>query len=307
MRTLCLLLLLVNVATFGWQFDQILYPAASDRPAPSLPAISPDVPVLRLLSELSAPLPKRDQPGKTLSPVNSRGVEAVAPPEEHPATPPPPAAEKIVEASPASNTAAIPTAPDASSPEAVAPAPAPAPAPEVVAPAPAPVPASEVPPPAPACYTLGPFADQEQRTQIRQSLASQLQRVHERDELPEPNRQWVYLGPYASSAAAEEQVTALKAKGVEDMFVVKQGANKNTISLGLFKEKTSVTERVKELKALGYEAHVEPRYETQPRYWLDVAVDAAQVSPSTLQEALPGSAQTKATDCGKIAEAGAAQ
>ena len=68
-----------------------------------------------------------------------------------------------------------------------------------------------------------------------------------------------------------------------------------------------MTERVREMKALGYEAHVEARYETPPRYWLDVAVDAAQVSPSALQEALPGSAQTKAVDCAKIAEAGTAQ
>jgi len=134
-----------------------------------------------------------------------------------------------------------------------------------------------------------------------------LQSVHERDEVPEPDRQWVYLGPYPTSAAAEREVAALKARDVEDMFVVKQGENKNTISLGLFKEKTSVTERIKEMKALGYEAHVEARHEAPPRYWLDVAVNAAQVSPSALQEALPGAAQTKALDCAKIAGTGAAQ
>lgn len=306
MRTFCVLLLLANIAVFGWQLNQNLYPPASEKPAPTLPAISSNVPALRLLSELSAPLPKRDQPVKALSPVEGRGVEAAALPADHPATPPPAATEKAVDAGTATPAVTVPPAPTSA---AVAPAPTPgAVAKETAAPAPPIiVPPPEVPPPVAACYTLGPFADQEQRAQVRQSLASRLQRVHERDELPEPGRQWVYLGPYASSAAAEEQVAALKARGVEDMFVVKQGANKNTISLGLFKEKISVAERIREMKALGYEVHVEPRYETAPRYWLDVAVDAAQVSPSALQEVLPGSAQTKAADCAKIAEAGASQ
>src|SRR5579885_2151452 len=247
-RTFSLLLLLANVALFGWLFNQQLYPS-SDNLATSSTPLPADVPTLRLLSELPSPPPRRDLAGET-----------------------------------------APTAP----------------APETAAPVAA-SPETAIPPTAPACYTLGPFADETQRAQVRQSLAARLQSVRERGESSGPGRQWVYLGPYPSTAAAEKEMTALKARGVEDLFVVRQGANKNTISLGLFKEKTSVTERIREMKALGYEAHVEARHETPPSYWLDVAVDAAQVSPAALQEALPGSAQTKVVDCAKIAGAGAAQ
>src|SRR5579885_3216752 len=258
-RTFSLLLLLANVALFGWLFNQQLYPS-SDNLATSSTPLPADVPTLRLLSELPSPPPRRDLAGETPGPEEGQTPEPSAPPVE-----PPP----------------VPTIGGAE--------------------------AGETAPTAPACYTLGPFADETQRAQVRQSLAARLQSVRERGESSGPGRQWVYLGPYPSTAAAEKEMTALKARGVEDLFVVRQGANKNTISLGLFKEKTSVTERIREMKALGYEAHVEARHETPPSYWLDVAVDAAQVSPAALQEALPGSAQTKVVDCAKIAGAGAAQ
>ncbi len=279
-RTFSLLLLLANVALFGWLFNQQLYPS-SDNLATSSTPLPADVPTLRLLSELPSPPPRRDLAGETPGPEEGQTPEPSAPPVEPPPVP-------TIGGAEAGETA--PTAP----------------APETAAPVAA-SPETAIPPTAPACYTLGPFADETQRAQVRQSLAARLQSVRERGESSGPGRQWVYLGPYPSTAAAEKEMTALKARGVEDLFVVRQGANKNTISLGLFKEKTSVTERIREMKALGYEAHVEARHETPPSYWLDVAVDAAQVSPAALQEALPGSAQTKVVDCAKIAGAGAAQ
>ncbi len=46
---------------------------------------------------------------------------------------------------------------------------------------------------------------------------------------------WVYVPPLTSRAAAERRVDELKTLGLKDFFILNDGAQRNAISLGVFK------------------------------------------------------------------------
>lgn len=80
---------------------------------------------------------------------------------------------------------------------------------------------------------------------------------------------WVYLPPFGSKREAEAAEALLKKRGVKDIYVVTDEANRNAISLGVFTQKSGAQDRQKEMRKMGYHAQMAERFRDEPRYWLD--------------------------------------
>ena len=81
----------------------------------------------------------------------------------------------------------------------------------------------------------------------------------------------VYLPPAESREAAFAVARDLAARGVSDYYVVTAGAQRNTVSLGLFRDLDNASERRDAVVALGYAPVLEPRTETVSQWWIDMA------------------------------------
>lgn len=80
---------------------------------------------------------------------------------------------------------------------------------------------------------------------------------------------WVYLPPFGSKREADAAAGLLKKRGVKDIYVVTDEANRNAISLGVFTQKSGAQDRQKEMHKMGYHALMAERFRDEPRYWLD--------------------------------------
>ena len=80
---------------------------------------------------------------------------------------------------------------------------------------------------------------------------------------------WVYLPPFGSKREADAAASLLKRRGVADIYVVGDEANRNAISLGVFSQRSGAMERQKAMHKLGYHALMAERFRDEPRYWLD--------------------------------------
>lgn len=80
---------------------------------------------------------------------------------------------------------------------------------------------------------------------------------------------WVYLPPFGSKHEADAAAALLKRRGVQDIYVVADEANRNAISLGVFSRRSYAADRQRQLHKLGYRALLAERFRDEPRYWLD--------------------------------------
>lgn len=80
---------------------------------------------------------------------------------------------------------------------------------------------------------------------------------------------WVYLPPFGSRKEADAAAALLKKKGVTDIYVVADEANRNAVSLGVFSQKAFAEQREKEIRKLGMRALMADRFRDEPVYWLD--------------------------------------
>ncbi|MGE5624948.1 MAG: SPOR domain-containing protein [Bacillota bacterium] len=152
---------------------------------------------------------------------------------------------------------------------AAAPAPSTA-APPPAATQPAPAPSTAAVAAAQACATYGPFADEDsvQQAESRLKQLNLTATEHTVTGKAKPGY-WVYLPPFGSKKEADAAVALMKKRGVSDIYVVSDEANRNAISLGLFNQHEYAVQRIKELKKLGYHPQVTERFREEPRYWID--------------------------------------
>ena len=80
---------------------------------------------------------------------------------------------------------------------------------------------------------------------------------------------WVYLPPFGSRKEADAAAALLKKKGVSDIYVVADEANRNALSLGVFSQKSFAQQREKDIRKLGFHALLADRFRDEPHYWLD--------------------------------------
>lgn len=130
------------------------------------------------------------------------------------------------------------------------------------------------------CASYGPFPSNEAAqtgiARLQKAGASVTQRL-----VPGKVRMgyWVYLPPFGSRREADAAATLLKQRGVKDLFVVTDEANRNAISLGVYRDRYGALAHQKKIRQLGYRPLLTERFRDSPRYWLD-AQGAASALPA---------------------------
>ncbi|RNF82182.1 SPOR domain-containing protein [Montanilutibacter psychrotolerans] len=147
-------------------------------------------------------------------------------------------------------------------------------------------PAAETPaaeaavPPAPTaqCLSLGPFASTGAVAQAQVQVKPLVERVSVRKQEPSRGRGWrVFQPPSADAAAADAAAQRIAAAGFSDYFVVREGAEANSVALGRYGSEAAARKRADALVAAGIPAQAAPvggEGDATTVYWLDVAAAA---------------------------------
>lgn len=128
------------------------------------------------------------------------------------------------------------------------------------------------------CFSYGPFpsaaAAETGSTRLRTAGASVTQRL-----VPGKVRfgYWVYLPPFGSRREADAAAKLLKQRGIKDLYVVTDEANRNAISLGVYSDRFGALAHQKKIRAMGYHPLLTERFRDAPRYWLDAHGSAKQL------------------------------
>lgn len=185
----------------------------------------------------------------------------------------PPLAKAAVEPAPAAEAADVATAPT-----------------EVPA---EPAPAVEA---APVCLRFGPFSETSARDSVHHAVLAAGGRANMHGTPAVAARSWkVFLPAQASREAAQAQAERLKEAGVQDLFVMGNGAEANSIALGRFSSEAGARRRLAELKGKGFTAQLEPVGGSAAQLWLD-----ARLSQADAGGQLAKLAPSQALDCKRM-------
>jgi len=246
MRAFVLMVLVLNVGFFTWQYladNQWGLDESAGLELKALPEKAA-VPSLVLVSE---------EPAIVIDviPVQPIAVDEVAPEEAL-------LEEKTLAPEPEAEPEPVEVATAAGSDSAASPAVA-----EVVA---------EVEPPAliAICYKAGPF---KQRSQPQELEAMAVQYGFDAAITAREGKsllgEWIYLTEYGSLQAARDDVSALKGQGIKDVGIARLADGELIISLGIFGKQNTLKRRLAELKALGYVNYqTKKRYRKTEEFWL---------------------------------------
>ncbi len=130
------------------------------------------------------------------------------------------------------------------------------------------------------CYDIGPYTKNTTAQQAANWFKTQkaLENKVETRETPVLSSTRVYLPPYASRQAAREVEKRLNQQNIADRIIITQGELTNGISLGVYRDQESVERRLKELKEKGYpNVQTEKRYKTDTMYWLSVKIGTVEL------------------------------
>jgi len=124
------------------------------------------------------------------------------------------------------------------------------------------------------CYTLGPFKDENIMLQLRDSIAEFVTDLSIRKRQQSiKHRYWVYVPAQPGKKQAKLMAKKLRQKQVNDFYIVLRGSEKNSISLGHFREPTHANRRMKKVADLGFNAQIKVIYREYDIYWLDYRVE----------------------------------
>jgi hypothetical protein len=161
-------------------------------------------------------------------------------------------------------------------------------------------PSPEAPTPVPVAETLclewrGLNLDEFVR--VREQLKALVgEQVMSFTEVPLNTRRWVIFPPLPSAQSAAAKLNELDAAGVQDAFVVTDGAWKNAISLGLYANDEAAGRRVREVEVKGvFGTRVEslPRQGTDYYFVIRSEDPDALKSLSEIRQAYPNSQQSR--------------
>ncbi len=128
-----------------------------------------------------------------------------------------------------------------------------------------------------ACTSLGPFDNQADLRAAINVLTPRVERIQFRETArTQSYGHVVFLPAQPTREGALAFARQLSAQGVRDYYVVSSGDQQNTISLGLFRDRSNAVRRRAELAGLGFDAEIAERTETRPEYFLDYAEAAAR-------------------------------
>jgi sporulation related protein len=101
------------------------------------------------------------------------------------------------------------------------------------------------------CLEWGAFTEQEKPAVLAALEPLQLGRQMTQKRVESTSAYWVYVPPLASKPAAEKRVAELRALGLKDFFILTDGAERNAISLGVFKTADAANRFLETIKGQG--------------------------------------------------------
>jgi hypothetical protein len=148
------------------------------------------------------------------------------------------------------------------------------------------------------CFEWGSFtvADASRAEKTLEPLALGPRLAHRRIE--ETAGWWVFMPPQGSRAAAQKKAIELKARDVDDYFIVQEeGPWRWALSLGVFRTEEAAQARLAALREQGVRsAQVAARDTVVPKVWLQVkGVDGAL--QARLKEAARGMEGSELREC----------
>jgi len=150
------------------------------------------------------------------------------------------------------------------------------------------------------CYSIGPFANSAAASNAREVLMAVATRVVPREQRSGSSaRGWrVYLPSMASLPEAQATAQRITAAGFNDYFIVRQGAEANSIALGRYRNEDSARRRADSLTAAGFAVRAEPLGEGGPStVWLDL-IAKPEFDPARAEAAVQVPARE--LDCARI-------
>lgn len=126
-----------------------------------------------------------------------------------------------------------------------------------------------------SCYTLGPFKDENIMQQLRESIAEYVTDISVRKRQQSiKHRYWVHVPALPDRKQAKLMAKKLRKKKINDFYIVLSGSQKNSISLGHFRDPKHANRRMKQVNDLGIAAETDVIYREYDIYWLDYQVDS---------------------------------
>jgi len=120
------------------------------------------------------------------------------------------------------------------------------------------------------CYKLGPFNDKADADRsLRKAREVGTISALRSEEIKERFRYWV-LDPARNKQVALKKIKNYREKGVEDVYLIREGKKKDNISLGIFRARSTAQKRVQKLNELGFTPTVEKHYKVKTQYWLNI-------------------------------------
>lgn len=159
--------------------------------------------------------------------------------------------------------------------------------------------AAPVATPAERCYSLGPFGDPAAMAAAQNALRPVVLRLRTRTAQRDSGRGWrVFLPAAPDRATADAAAERLRAAGFNDLLVVAEGAEANSVALGRFSTEARARQHAQALVAAGFAARAEPLGEARSSGWVDIAAaadfDAAAARRSS------GAAEARSIDCAAV-------
>lgn len=120
------------------------------------------------------------------------------------------------------------------------------------------------------CYTIGPFKEKNRAEEFSDAISVKVTKtgIRERKEKLQW-RFWVYLPDPGGRKKAVNLASELARKGLTDYYVIARGDNKNSISLGHFKDKSLAEKRFAAIKAMKFQPKMDSIEKEYTLYWLD--------------------------------------
>lgn len=121
------------------------------------------------------------------------------------------------------------------------------------------------------CFKLGPYNKQAQAEQARAKMIKMGAVVSiNTEEKKERFRYWV-LDATSTHNIATRKIKKYRDKGIEDVYLIREGKKKDNISLGIFRARATAQKRLSELKSHGFSPIVEKHYKIKTEYWLIIS------------------------------------
>lgn len=146
------------------------------------------------------------------------------------------------------------------------------------------------------CLRFGPFAETTARDAARTALSAAGVVAMARDIPARSARGWkVAMPALASREEAVAVAERIKAAGINDLYVMNEGADANSIALGRFGGEDAARRREAELRGKGFAAQATPLGDTAAQAWLD-----ARLPATANRAAATAVAPSRAIDCATL-------